>query len=1029
MSKQKILNKKKFLAFWIGISALILAVTLTINFLSWFVFDAFLTRVFKSSGTTISNDGTDIDLMYHKSEYTTVDALQAQEKELVEQISEEGIVLLKNDGALPLAKTEKLNFFSHSSVDFVYGGTGSGTADTEKCVTLKQAFEDEGYTINNDLWNFYLNGAGSRYTRGVGSIGYGDQGEDWSINECPVSVITSQSGLTETFDGTAVYVISRTGGEGRDLARGMYNFTDIEEDKAKHYLELDSVELGVIEYLNEQFENVILLVNTNNAFELGWVKNYTNIKAVLSVPGPGLTGLNALADIFSGEITPSGHLVDTFAVDNFSAPAMQNMGDFQFTWNGDGTSYYYVMYAEGIYVGYKYYETRYEDCILGQGNASSEKGAYASASAWNYEEEVVYPFGYGLSYASFEWSDLTIAQPDKNGDIKVSLTVKNTSDTYSGKDTVQVYFQAPYTDYDKQNGVEKSAVNLCAYVKTPLLAPQEEKRVETTFNVSAMKSYDANGAKTYIMDAGTYYITVASDAHEGVKNVLQAKGYDVDGNAELVGNYVQESLDTTTYATDAATGTKIANEFDHAEYEGVVTKTKHLTRKDWQGSYPETYYDQLSSAVSTFGERANNGNSGRQYLHEVSEDRLNRLKSTDSLSPVKDSELKRPTFDSKNGYQLIQLRGQDFNNKEEWDKLISAMTENNLGKLIAASGYETPSMKSINKPRAVDLDGPAGLNNLSGHESIGMTYPCELLIACTWNEAIAEKMGNFVAEDGLWATSLGSDRLVNGWYAPAVNIHRTPFAGRNFEYYSEDGFLSGSMGAAAIKGAASKGMYSFVKHFALNDQENHRSKTNNGLATYANEQTIREIYLLPFEMCVKSGTHDVDYYAENEDGIYTLAQAKVPNCMAIMSSYNRIGDIWAGGNYNLLTLVCRNEWGFNGFILTDYDNGGYMNTAQMLRAGGDAKLNQLGNYASTIKSSDADAYYAAQAAKHILYCVANSNAMNGIWLGTTISDGFAYYNLILIALDIIALGGIAHIYVHVYKKLSLGKEKINDKIR
>lgn len=1015
-------NKKGCIVLWTSVIAVIIAFVLTLNILSWTVFDALFTRVFKSTGAGISNTNTSLDLAYHKSDYNNTQDLQAAQKNLVSQISEEGIVLLQNDDLLPLSKNEKLNFFSHSSVDFVYGGTGSGTADTAKCVTLKQAFETEGYTVNTDLWNFYLNGAGSSYKRGEGSIGYGDRGEDWAINECPVSVIKNQSGLEATLNGIAVFVISRTGGEGRDLARGMYSYTDIEEDKAKHYLEPDSVELGVIEYLNQKFDKIIILVNTNNAFELGWVKNYSNIKAVLSVPGPGLTGLTALADIFSGDITPSGRLVDTLVADNFSAPAMQNMGDFQFTNGGNETSYYYVMYAEGIYVGYKYYETRYEDVMLGQGNADSATGAYASDGNWNYDEEVIYPFGYGKSYTTFEWSDFNVTPPDESGNITVSLTVKNTGNVYSGKDIVQIYFQSPYTDYDKRNGIEKSAVNLCAYVKTNLLAPNGgEQKVNATFNISAMKAYDANEAKTYIMDEGTYYITAASDAHEATKNILQKKGSDVGGNVEFVGEYIQNGLDITSYSVDKQS---ITNRFEHAEFEGKITKTIHLTRSDWQNSYPQTYYDKLGT-TSSFGERANDGNNGRQYTLEISLERLNSLKSTDSLSPVKDSDLKRPTLNAEKQTELILLRGKSFDDKN-WDKLLSQLTETNLGKLIAASGYETPTMNSVSKPRAVDLDGPAGLNNLSGHESIGMTYPCELLIACTWNQAIAEEMGKFVAEDGLWATSLGSDRLVNGWYAPAVNIHRTPFAGRNFEYYSEDGYLSGTMGSAALKGAASKGMYSFVKHFALNDQENHRSKKNNGLATYANEQTIREIYLLPFEMCVKSGTHMIDYYEIDENGTVVSAKADVPVCTAIMSSYNRIGDIWAGGNYNLLTSVCRNEWGFNGFILTDYDDGGYMNTAQMLRAGGDAKLNQLGNYSSTIKSSSADAYYSVQAAKHILYCVVNSNAMNNFWIGTEISNGFAYYNLILIAIDLVALVGIVVIAIHVLKKCGVIKiTKVN----
>lgn len=1016
--KEKPFNRNKFIIFWSCIAAAILVVVIVINCLSVLVFDSLFTRVFGSTEASTTGTSANVDLQYHKSSYKNADDLRAYQEQLCEDIAAEGIVMLKGKDYLPLdASKTTLSLFSHSSVDFVYGGTGSGTNSTENNVNLKQGLEQAGFTVNQKLWDFYATGKGSSndYKRGEGAIMYGGS-EDWSINECPLSVIQSEAGLTDTFAGTtAVYVLSRTGGEGRDLARGMNKYTEKAEDKAKHYLEPDSVELEIIDYLNTKFEDVILIVNTNNAMELGWTENYENIKAILNVPGTGLTGNNAIGDILSGKVTPSGNVVDTFVYDNFSSPAMQNMGDFAYVnAKKEGTGYYYVTYAEGIYVGYRYYETRYEDVVLGTTNVGD----------YDYSKTVTYPFGYGQSFVDFTYSNYKVTE---NGDnFTVTVDVKNNGD-YDAKETVQVYVQKPYT----AGGVEKASVELVGYDKIEV-AKKGTATATVTVSKEYLKSYDStltradNSKGGYVLDAGTYYITAAADAHAAVNNILEQKNKDNDsvvdeskmtarGDANCVFKYNVADRDVTTYEKE--NDTQVVNRFDHATNDGIT----YLSRSNWTGTWPKIYGN-VSSTVSTYGERANgsgeNASVGYQYTMQVDSDTLSKLKSTDSLNPTADSAYtEKATFKAGNGVEFIDLRGKAADDPL-WETLLDNMSTSEYKKLIGQSGYLTPSIKSINKPKAVDLDGPAGLNAVVGHASVAMSYPCEVLIASTWNDEYAFAMGESVGEDGLQSDT-------EGWYAPAMNIHRTPFAGRNFEYYSEDSFLSGNMGAAAVKGAASKGMYSFIKHFALNDQENHR--TENGLATWSNEQAIREIYLRPFEMCVKSGNQTIFYYEiiENEDGTqtYEKKESQVPYATAIMSSFNRIGTTWAGGDWNLLTAVCRNEWGFDGFILTDYDNGGYMDTAQMLRAGGDAKLSQYGSY-NKIDTSAADSHYAREAAKHIFYCVVNSAAVNGYIHGVEEIPGFSYYVIILIVLDVLAAAGIAFIGVRMFLKLRKESQKV-----
>lgn len=956
---------------------------------------------YRQSYNTPDND---LDLTYNKADFATVDELKAAEQALNEQVEGEGAVLLKHtDGYLPYEAGTRFSLFSRSSASYLAGGyAGSG-------LTLKAALESRGFSVNQDLWDFYSTGTGSSYNRGTGSVGYG-AAEDFSINECPIDVITAEPGLTDTFQGTtAVFVLSRVVGEGRDMPRSMYNHTDIPEDKTKSYLEPDSVELGVLSYLNDNFDDIVLLVNSCGAMELGWVEQFENIHTVLYTGLTGTYGLNAVADIFAGNINPSGHLVDTYAYDAFSSPAAQNYGSYYYLdENGNLTDYNYLSYQEGIYVGYKYYETRYEDAVMGQGNAGD----------YDYAATVQYPFGYGLSLTDFAWSDY---QVNWQGDeCTVSVTVQNTGDM-AGKDVVQVYLQSPYTDYDKANQVEKASVQLVGYAKTDLLDPGASQTVTVTFDKDQLKAYDYTGAKTYILDAGDYYITAASDAHKAVNNILAAKGYTVadgmteDGDASFVDVYNVAVMDTTTYATSETSGAAITNQFDDAN--GGLT---YLTRSDWTGTFP-AHDGEVTDVISTWGNEINGtdaeGNpASYAYGKPASAELLAQLASFDSGNPTDPATITdTPVYGADNGLSLIDLRGLTFDDPQ-WELLLDQLTPDDYQTLIASSGYGTPALESVGKPYAMDADSATGL--VFG--GTGITYQGANIMAQTWNIELAKQFGNLIGNAAL----MGSGTI--GWYCPAMNIHRTPFSGRNNEYYSEDGYQSGAVASATVVEAAKKGMYTFIKHFALNDQENHRGDVGGtGVATWSNEQAIREIYLKPFEMCVTAGTVELNYVAQDENGTWQNVTGQVPACNALMTSFNRIGTTWTGGDYRLLTNVLRNEWGFNGFVITDSNTYlGHMDRAQMIEAGGDGCLRYLPDTEYVFDpDSPADFHYGRQAAHHILYTVANSSAMNGAMPGSTLT-GIPTDRMLRIVLSVVGAAGAVWFGYVVFRSIRPSKRKM-----
>lgn len=910
-----------------------------------------------------------LDLEYSKADHKSREDLAAYEEELDKQIAAEGIVLLENDDAsLPLAEGTTLSFVSGNSRSLGTGSAGILAStigvEGETVDAVTPAMEAAGLKVNQTLVEFYASGAGSEYVMGPGSVSYGDD-EDFSINECPLSVMR-EAGVLDSLQGTTpVFVMKRVAGEGRDMPRSMYNHASNAEDQVRTYLEPDSTELEILQYLNDNFDNTVLLITSNNALDLDWLAQFPNIKSVLYAPSLGTYGIDSLASVLAGDVNPSGRTKDTFAADPLSAPAAQNFGDYQYLdESGELTKYNYVSYEEGIYVGYRYYETRYEDAVLGQGNAGD----------FDYAAEVCYPFGYGLSYTTFEWSDFETTWD--GGECTATVTVTNTGGV-AGKDVVELYAQSPYTDYDRANGVEKAAVTLVGFAKTQLLEPGASQTVEVTFDESQLASYDYQGAKTWILDAGTYYVTAAGNSHEAVNNVLAAKGAAVEGNVAMTATYLPDNaeVDAITYATDGLTGEKITNRLDDAA--GDLT---YLTRSDWTGTFP-THDGEPTSQVSTWGNEIN-GDDGVSYTYgkAASADLIAQLDSTDSGNPDAQAWDGDLVYGAENGLTLIQMRGLDYDDPA-WDDLLDQLTPEDYDVLITQAGYGTDYIASVEKPAGTDADSTSGWS----WGGIGMTFCNPAMVAQTWNVELAYELGICIGDESLYGGA-------TGWYAPAMNINRTAFSGRAGEYFSEDGFLSGALASQEVKGAAEKGVYTLIKHFAFNDQENHRGDRTGqySMATWLNEQSAREIYLRPFEMCMKVGDVEVNYVRETGDGTYENATTTMAACQGLMTAFNRIGATWVGGDYDLITGIVRTEWGFDGWIITDNaDTGVFMNAGQMIEAGADSKLTASDPTDTwTFDENDPVQYrYARDAVHHLLYVMANTHCMNGAMPGSHYTSG------------------------------------------
>lgn len=892
-------------------------------------FDNTMAARFGGSFWKLQNE--DANAQYYTSDFNSAEEMVNYGLALTQQVEAEGAALLmNNNNALPLAADAKVSTFSSSSVNLVYGGTGSGNIDASTADTLRTALEKVGVTVNPTLWDFYTVGAGKDYARSKsGTVAKSSE----VTAEVPWDVYTDEvKDSVAQYGDAAIVTLSRVGGEGADLSYGEVN-----------YLALDENEKAMLQNVAEMKKNgtvkkTILLINSANALQVDFLKNNEyDIDAALWIGDVGISGINAVAEILTGKVNPSGSLVDTYCYDNFSAPAMWNFTPTTYEGYVEGgdvsaKAKSYMIYQEGIYVGYKYYETRYEDFVTGNGNA----GDYA------YGDIVAYPFGYGMSYTDFDISDMNVSYNAADGTYTVTVKVTNTGDM-AGKKTVQVYVQSPYTDYDKENGVEKSAVSLVGFGKTGMIEPGASETLSMTVNKRDIASYDTYGAGTYILDAGDYYFTAATDAHNAVNNILAAKGYTVestngkmtaDGNADLTYTWTEDALDTTTYAT-SENGTAITNQLSSADpnlYEGIEETVTWLSRSDWNGTLPtETVKLALTEML-------------KKDLKDIRYD------------PANYESVDMPTLGAKNGVKLYDMIGLDYNDPK-WDELLDQMTFDEMNSLIGDAFHWTMPVKSVEAPGTRDENGPQGLTAslLSSDKSqlTATAFTSEDVMAATFNTEIMTEIGKVIGNNCLEAD-------IACLYGPGNNIHRTPYGGRNFEYYSEDGFLSGMMSAYEVKAIQDKGVHVVMKHFALNDCEQDRI----GLGVWLNEQAAREVYLKAFQ-----------------------APVEVGNANGVMIAYTRWGAVWSGGNYGLVTGILRNEWGCDGMVITDNVLTQYVNGPDGVLAGVsiyDAMMSFVTDTLPKYKNDPVIVTAMREACHHNLYAIANSCGMNGVGADTTI---------------------------------------------
>ena len=890
------------------------------------------------------------------------EAVHAAANKLNEEIVGEGIVLLKNDSenGLPIATSAdnkaRISVFGKNSADVVLGGSGSGGGNSAGSTSLYDGLRHANFELNPRLTEFYESsesGDGRDATPAIGATVTG-----LAIGETPLDKYTNEiKSSYDQYNDAAIIVLSRVGGEGWDLPRSQVTsygggLVEGSQDGGQHYLEIDKNEEALIDEVIAcgKFKKVIILVNSATSMELGFLEEKEGIDAALWIGTLGGSGADAVGNVLNGTVNPSGHLVDTYVRDFTKDPTWNNFGDNlsskgnAYLLGGAMSDYYFVEYEEGIYLGYRYYETRsYQDVYR-----------FGTDYGW-YDENVVFPFGYGLSYTTFEWTlkdNSPTENPldkDTNNKISVTVSVTNTG-SVPGKDVVPLHPSSPCTPC----GVEKAHVVLGGMVKTDLLAAGETKDYTIELDIEDMASYDYNDANGngnigYELDAGTYTIYIGKNAHDcwASENPMKLE---------------YSLLEDITYPIDIY-GTGSANDNRFQEMSDYM-EGKTMSRSSFNATFP-------TAPTAADREMSDEVRDNVTYKYDdTNGDYVEYLKSQTASTASSEEDL-----------QLYDLIGVDYSD-ERWSVLVNSLSVETMAQLIGQGNFHTISIPEINKPRTIDPDGPAGYTNFMGDPSVHDTcfYASECIIGATWNADLAHDMGVMVGLESLVGYTKGDGTTYSGWYAPAVNIHRSPFSGRNWEYYSEDPFLSGTMGTNVVIGAQSKGVYTFVKHFVLNDQET--SRDANGLLTWADEQTFREIYLKPFQMIVENG-----------------------NTHGIMSSFNRIGTTWSGGSFALLTEVLRMEWGFEGIVISDYNLGNaYMPPDQMIRAGGDLNLSQDYKPSVTVsgegKTDEIQLAALKVATKNILFTIANSNAMNGVGEGVVWVTTMAKWKVALICVNV-----------------------------
>lgn len=917
--------------------------------------------------TTITNapGSEDWDTAYYDQQYRGRGRATEEAKNIVIEIEGEGIVLLKNDNnALPLAAGESVSLIGRYAADPVYGGAGSGTVDPNDCVTLYDGIVNAGLAVNDTAYNWiaenYANYPKANITMDNPSTA------SYYIGEIPWSAYSDEA-KSSIAGTTAVVVIGRGGGEGGDLSRDLLadvnsgvseNFTANDETanyaEGQHELELSKEEIDLLTAAKESCDKVIVLYNGSTPMELGpLMEGDLAVDAILSIGSLGASGAAAVGQVLTGAVNPSGKTTDIWAADFTADPTFGNFGGKQYTdvsnyytTNYTGTvsngTAYFVEYKEGIYYGYRFYETA---------AAEAEAGNYD----FDYDSAVVFPFGYGLSYTTFEQ---TLDSCAVNGDnVEVSVTVTNTG-SVAGKSVVEIYYSAPYT----AGGIEKSAVVLGAFGKTALLDPGASETVDLSFPVRQMASWSSEEGG-YVLDAGDYVISLRSDSH----TVIAEQGV---------------TLEAETYKTDDATGNELANRFDDMTTYMEDNCGGTMSRADFAGTWPEAAADKTAAECGITLEEYD-------YTQHLGDEAM-------------------PTTGASNGVSLIDLRGKAYDD-EMWDQLLDQLTVDDMTTMLNDCAYNTPAIAHIGKPATSEPDGPAGFTSLTGSTG-NCAYCSEFIMAQTWNTELMYRTGQMVGQEALASG-------YNGWYAPAMNTHRSPFAGRNFEYYSEDPLLAGKMGAAVVSGAASNGVYAMIKHYALNDQESYRVQH---LCTWATEQTAREIYLRPFELTIKESSAEMKYIADDQGTVETV---EMPGCTAMMSSFNYVGTTWAGGSHALCTEVPRGEWGFTGCIITDFNLYGYMDKNWGLDGGTDLHLTYAAMTPAFQGTGEASVVARLREASHrVLYTVVNSNAMQGMAPGSTITTSPSPWQYGVWGGSAVLLAGAAALGVRCYLGAKRNKE-------
>lgn len=993
MNKTKKAKKNTGFIVWVVVTLVVAILLSTMTVLVNTTFEPIISTVL--GGETPVRDSS-VEQVY-LSEYNSKEESTEAGNRLNVAIESEGAVLLVNEEkALPLDGNIKVSVFGKNSVDLVLGGSGSGGISGVSAITLYDSLNGAGFSCNPTLKAFYESKDSGNGRSGSPELSSGSSSAPTlDIGETPIASYTSEvKDSFAAYSDAAIVVISRMGGESWDLPRSQNTANGGIE--GNHYLQLDENEYELLDMVTSRFDKVIVVLNTLNPFQCDFIDEYNNtaadkrIDAVLWIGGPGATGAEAIGGILKGSVNPSGRTTDIYAKDFTKDPTWQNFGDnSQVNGGSDASAYlengtavagqYYVAYEEGIYLGYRYYETR-----------GYEELRSSAASTW-YDDNVRFPFGYGLSYTSFEQSMEAVEGSLDDGNVTIKITSTNTG-AISGKDVIELYVTLPYT----RGGIEKSYIQLVDFAKTPVLAPGESYTAEFMVSAYDLASYDYNDANSngfagYELEAGDYIFRAGRNSHEYYAEqtaVLKNSVYfeqDPDTGYKVVNLYTTDDYSDIQYRLQDCT---IEME------DGTAVTRKGMSRTDFEGTFPKAPSAQERELLST------------DCLSEK-----DALTSFAHNNPIIDAVTDMPATGSAGVLTLRDMTGKDYDDPD-WDALLDRLTFSEMLDLVNHGAFQTDAILSIEKNMTNDSDGPIGFVNFMPGKSESYTgnttFACECVIAATWNKDLAYEMGEIVGENGLYGDENGNGLPYSGWYAPAVNLHRSAFSGRSFEYYSEDPILSGKLAVNVINGCAQKGVYTDLKHLALNEQETNRS----GISTFCTEQALRELYLKPFEIAVKGNDDPAQVSSAAADGL-----TEYKGTTGVMSSFNRIGTRWTGGDYRLMTEILRNEWGFDGLVISDYktDNS-FMDSRQMLYAGNDLILASL----QYLFWTDADAASAQDvtvlrnAAHNILYTVANSNSVNVKVIG---------YRMPMWKMGVIALDSVAALSLIIWGGFLFNKRK------